>query len=67
MRTTVKQINQGNELCRRLDEILGIGSLTVTATYVAAGDGKDFVNGRHFSAWLAWYQGSIPLEGRTPY
>lgn len=41
----IKQINQGNELCRRLDEILGIGPITATATYAAAGDGKDWEAG----------------------
>ena len=48
----IKTMNQQNEICHRLDEILGIGPITASAAYAAAGDGKDFENGRHFSAWL---------------
>jgi len=61
----IKQINQGNELCRRLDEILGIGPITATATYAAAGDGKDFVNGRHLSAWLGVVPGQHSTGGKN--
>ena len=51
-------INQSNDACQRLDEILGIGPVTATATYAAVGDGKDFSNGRHFSAGL----GLVPAQ-----
>ena len=54
-------LNRDNEVCRRLGEVLGIGPLTASATYAAAGDGKDFVNGRHFSAWL----GLVPAQHST--
>ncbi|ARD43007.1 IS110 family transposase [Colwellia sp. PAMC 21821] len=54
-------MNKENEICVRLDEILGIGAITASATYAAAGDGKDFVNGRHFSAWL----GLVPGQHST--
>ena len=57
----IKAVNQDNELCRRLDEILGIGPITASAIYAAAGDGKDFVNGRHFSAWV----GLVPKQHST--
>ncbi len=30
--------NRGNEVCQRLDEILGIGPITASATYAAAGE-----------------------------
>lgn len=53
----IESLNQGNEICKRLDGILGIGPITASATYAAAGDGKDFVNGRHFSAWLGLVPG----------
>jgi len=61
----IKVINQGNETCQRLDEILGIGALTATAVYAAAGDGKDFSNGRHFSAWLGLVPGQHSSGGKA--
>lgn len=61
----IQSINQGHDLCRRLDEILGIGPITASATYAAAGDGKDFVNGRHFSAWLGLVPGQHSSGGKT--
>lgn len=60
----IKVINQGNEMCQRLDEILGIGPVTATATYAAAGDGKEFSNGRHFSAWLGLVPGQHSTGGK---
>lgn len=48
----IVQVNQEYEVCRRLDEVAGIGLITATATYAAAGTAKAFHNGRHFSAWL---------------
>ena len=48
----IVQVNQEYEVCRRLDEIIGIGPITATATYAAAGNAREFRNGRHFSAWL---------------
>jgi len=61
----IQTLNQGNELCQRLDEILGIGPLTASATYAAAGDGKDFVNGRHYSAWIGLVPGQHSSGGKT--
>lgn len=61
----IAAMNQGNEVCERLDEILGIGPLTASATYAAAGDGKDFVNGRHFSAWIGLVPGQHSTGGKT--
>lgn len=60
----IKTVSQENELCRRLDEVLGIGPLTASAAYAAAGDGKDFVNGRHFSAWLGLVPGQHSSGGK---
>ena len=56
--------NRGNEICERLDEILGIGPITASATYAAAGEGKDFVNGRHFSAWVGLVPGQHSTGGK---
>lgn len=47
-----------NEVCQRLDEVVGIGPVTASALYAAAGDGRNFVNGRHLSAWL----GLVPRQ-----
>lgn len=54
----IVQVNQDYAVCRRLDEVIGIGPLTATATYAAAGSAKEFRNGRHFSAWL----GLVPKQ-----
>ena len=54
----IVQVNQDYEVCRRLDEVIGIGPITATATYAAAGSAKEFRNGRHFSAWL----GLVPKQ-----
>lgn len=61
----IKSLNQENDVCQRLDGILGIGPITASATYAAAGEGKDFVNGRHFSAWLGLVPGQHSTGGKT--
>ncbi len=54
----VIEINRSHEACQRLDEIIGIGPVTATAIYAAIGNGHDFENGRHFSAWT----GLVPKQ-----
>ena len=44
------------EVCRRLDEVFGIGPITASAVYAAAGNGTDFVKGRHVCAGLGLVQ-----------
>ncbi len=61
----IKALNDDHEVCRRLEGILGIGPITATAIYAAAGEGKDFVNGRHFSAWLGLVPGQHSTGGKT--
>ncbi|MEH6826453.1 MAG: IS110 family transposase, partial [Motiliproteus sp.] len=63
--TKLKRCEQKNqtlskslESCKRLQDTPGIGPLTATAVFAAAGNGHDFVNGRHFSAWL----GLVPRQ-----
>ena len=51
-------------MCQRLDEILGVGPLIASATYAAAGDGKNFVNGRHLSAWIGLVPGQHSTGGK---
>ena len=54
----VQQEVKSNTTCLRLEKILGIGPVTATAYYAAVGEGKDFQNGRHFSAWC----GLVPKQ-----
>ena len=61
----IKTLNKDNEVCRRLDEVLGIGPIIASATYAAVGDGKDFVNGRHYSAWLGLVPGQHSSGGKA--
>lgn len=61
----IEALNRANEVCRRLEEVLGIGAISASATYAAAGDGKDFVNGRHFSAWLGLVPGQHSSGGKA--
>jgi len=61
----IQSLNQGNEVCQRLVGVLGIGPIVASATYAAGGDGKNFVNGRHFSAWLGLVPGQHSTGGKT--
>ncbi len=54
----ILEINKQNDVCQRLNEILGVGPMIATAVFVAAGQGEDFRNGRHFSSWL----GLVPRQ-----
>jgi len=60
----IKTATQDNQICQRLDEVLGIGPIIASATYAAAGDGKEFTNGRHYSAWLGLVPGQHSSGGR---
>lgn len=57
----ILQENKTNSTCQRLHGILGVGPITATALYAAVGDGKEFKNGRHFSAWC----GLVPKQHST--
>jgi transposase len=61
----IKAVNQENAVCLRLDEVLGIGDITASALYAAVGDGKDFTNGRHLSAWLGLVPGQHSSGGKA--
>ena len=54
----IRSVCQREEPCQRLGAIEGIGPLTATALYAAAGDARVFKNGRHFAAWL----GLVPRQ-----
>ena len=47
-----------NEACQRIARIKGVGPKTVTSVIAAIGDGSEFKNGRHLSAWV----GLVPRQ-----
>ena len=57
----IDQSNQQQDIAKRLMAIPGIGSITASALYAAAGQAKEFQHGRHFSAWL----GLVPKQHST--
>jgi transposase len=57
----VTQLCQQDQRCRRLLKIEGIGPLSATALVAAIGNGHEFKNGRHFSAYL----GLVPGHSNT--
>ena len=48
----IRELYRTSELCQRLGQIEGIGSVTATALVAAVGDRSCFKNGRQFAAWL---------------
>lgn len=54
-------VGKASKACARLMAIPGVGVLTATAVVAAVGEGKDFRNGREFSAWL----GLVPRQHST--
>ena len=52
---------KGQEACRRLMAIPGVGPLTATAVVAAIGNGAEFQKGRSFAAWL----GLVPRQEST--
>lgn len=54
-------ICKGNDQCRRLLSIPGIGELNATAIVAAVPNANEFKNGRHMSAWL----GLVPRQSSS--
>lgn len=52
---------RSSEPCRRLMEIPGVGPLIATIFVASMGDGREFKNGRHASAWV----GLVPRQHST--
>ena len=61
----IKAVNQGSDMCQRLEAVPGIGPITANALYAAGGNGSDFKNGRHFSAWLGLVPGQHSSGGKA--
>jgi transposase len=57
----ITQLCKQDPRCRRLLKIEGIGPLSATALVAAIGNGHEFKNGRHFSAYL----GLVPGHSNT--
>lgn len=57
----VENVSKLNETCSRAQTVVGIGPITAAALYGAIGDGHNFANGRHFSAWC----GLVPRQNST--
>lgn len=54
----IEQLARDSAVAQRLMGLEGVGAVTATALIAAAGDGRQFANGRQFSAWL----GLVPRE-----
>ena len=52
---------RGDERCRRLRAIPGVGPLTATAVVASVGNAREFRSGREFAAWL----GLVPRQSGT--
>ena len=48
----IDAVFRASSACQRIAKIKGVGPKTATAIIAAIGDGADFQNGRHLSAWL---------------
>jgi len=57
----IERMCQQDERCMRLRAVEGIGPLSATALVASIGNGREFNNGRHFSAYL----GVVPGHSNT--
>ena len=61
----IGELCRQDERCRRLLVIPGIGPLSATALVAVCGDGREFQNGRHFSAYLGLVPGHSNTGNKT--
>lgn len=61
----LEELCAGDEACRRLLAIPGIGMLTATALMATMGDPQAFRSGREFAAWLGLVPRHTGTGGRT--
>lgn len=57
----INELSKTNDVCRRLMTIPGVGPITATALFSAAGNAHEFSSGRQFAAWL----GLVPRQHST--
>jgi transposase len=61
----IKSISEGDEDCRRLMSVPGIGPIISSAVVAAIGKGDAFARGRDFGAWLGLVPQQHSTGGRT--
>jgi len=61
----IAQFCHQDERCRRLLAVEGIGPLSATALVATCGNGQEFQNGRHFSAYLGLVPGHSNTGNKT--
>jgi transposase len=54
----IQQIFAASPICKKIEQVRGVGPLIATAVVATAGDGKEFRRGRQFAAWL----GLVPRQ-----
>ena len=62
---TIEEIAKGDEGCRRLMTIPGIGPIVSSAMVAAIGDGAAFAKARDFGAWLGLVPKQVSTGDRT--
>ena len=61
----LRRLSREHPVCRRLEQIPGVGPITATAVVAAVGNPFDFRNGRQFSAWLGLVPQQYSTGGKT--
>ncbi len=61
----IKRIFEGNDTCKRISKIPGLGVVTSTAIVACVGDPSVFKNGRQMSAWLGLVPRQSSSGGKT--
>ncbi len=54
----IRAIFRSNDLCQKIAAVEGVGPVIATAIVAAVADGRTFLNGRQFAAWL----GLVPRQ-----
>ena len=61
----IEAICKAHPICKRLEEIPGVGALTATAIIAAATAPQQFKNGRQFAAWIGLVPKQYSTGGKT--
>ncbi len=61
----LERLTRGDEDCRRLMTVPGVGPLVATAMVAAVADGSAFSRGRDFAAWLGLVPRQMSTSGKT--
>ena len=57
-------LNQRSTVCRKIDQVPGVGPITASAMAASLGDGQAFETGRQVSAWLGLVPGQDSSGGK---